>query len=149
MSCRFSKYFETTISATTILNLPVEVWPSNLYPLEKFPVEVWSSNLYLLENQCVQIGKFNLTSSVLVAFIVVSKYFGNLQDIVKSHFRVFLWTSTKKFVPIEHRDLASRGRHPVRLCPVPRSAPSELQINVTLSGRYALKVRFNLPIWTH
>ena len=61
---------------------------------------------YTSSDVSVQIGKFNLTFSVLVAIIVVSKYFENLRDIVKSHFRVFLWTRTKKFVPIERRDLA-------------------------------------------
>ena len=87
------------------------------------------------QKQCVQIGKFNLTFSVLVAFIVVSKYFENLQDIVKSHFRVFLWTRTKKIVPTDRYDLASRGRRPVRLCPVSQSASSELSLNIALFER--------------
>ena len=89
----------------------LEVLPVNSRLISPFldgmvSVAVWPSNLYPLENQCVQIAQNNLTVSVLVAFIVVSKYFENLQDIVKSHFRVFLWTRTKKFVPIERRDLA-------------------------------------------
>ena len=36
-----------------------------------------------------ELAKFYLTFSDLVAMVVVSKYFENLQDIVNSHFRVF------------------------------------------------------------
>ena len=56
----------------------VTVWPSNFFflpPWNKFSVS--------------ELAKFYLTFSDLVAMVVVSKYFENLQDIVNSHFRVF------------------------------------------------------------